>query len=121
MLLLIGAFGIVVIGAMHSFLGEKYIFPRLLRLDLPRLRGSVEYTRGILRWAWHLTSLAWWGFAFLLFAIAAGKSIDATFLARSVGVVFGLTGLVCIATTRGRHVAWPLLLLVAIACWWGAP
>ena len=116
----VAAIGAVVIGLAHSFLGERLIFPRLFRADnLPRLRGSVEYTRSILRWAWHLTSLAWIGFAYLLFVIGAGHTPNAVELSRTISVIFGLTGLVAFVTTRGRHIAWPLFALVALASWFG--
>ena len=119
-LIYIAAIGAVVIGAAHSILGERLVFPRLLRAEgLPRLRGSLDFTRSILRWAWHLTSLAWAGFAYLLFLIAAGKSPTAVELSRTIAVIFGLSGLVAFATTRGRHVAWPLFALVALASWFG--
>ena len=119
-LIYIAAITTVIIGVAHSTLGERLIFPRLFRAEnLPRLRGSVEYTRSILRWAWHLTSLAWVGFAYLLFVIAAGKTPTALELSRIIAVIFGLTCIVAFATTRGRHVAWPLLALVAIASWFG--
>jgi hypothetical protein len=120
LLIYIAAIGAVLLGIAHSTLGERLVFPRLLASEnLPRLRGSLEFTRSILRWAWHLTSLAWIGFAYLLFLIAAGRTPDAVALSRIIAVVFGLTGLVAFVTTRGRHVAWPLLALVALASWFG--
>jgi hypothetical protein len=119
-LIYLAAAGAVFLGLAHSYLGERNVFPRLLASEnLPRLRGSLEFTRAILRWAWHLMSLAWWGFAYLLFAIAAGQSPDAATLARIIAVVFGLTGLIAFVTTRGRHIAWPLFALVALASWFG--
>jgi hypothetical protein len=62
----------MLIGVAHSYLGEKYILIRLFRRDnLPKLLGSDWFTKRTLRFAWHLTSIAWWGFAALLFTIAA--------------------------------------------------
>jgi hypothetical protein len=120
MLLYIAAIGAIIIGIAHSYLGETRIFPRLMRCaDLPRLRGSVEFTQSILRWAWHLTSLAWAGFAYLLLLLAMGRTLGAVELSRTIAVIFGLTGLIAFVTTRGKHVAWPLLALVAIASWFG--
>lgn len=116
----IAAIGAVGLGVAHSALGERYIFPRLFRCeDLPLLRRSREYTKSILRWAWHLTSLAWFGFAYILFLIATDRAPNAVELSRIIGVVFGLTCVIAFATTRGRHVAWPLLALVALASWFG--
>lgn len=116
----IAAVGAVGLGVVHSALGERYVFPRLFRCeDLPLLRRSREYTKSILRWAWHLMSLAWFGFAYILFLIAADHAPNAVELSRIIAVVFGLTCVIAFATTRGRHVAWPLLALVALASWFG--
>ena len=110
----------VVMGIVHSTLGERLVFPRLFAsADLPRLRGSLEFTRSILRWAWHLLSLAWFGFAYLLFAIGSGHTPDTVTLARIIAVVFGVSGLIAFVTTRGRHIAWPMFALVALASWFG--
>ena len=63
----------VALGIAHSFLGEKYILIRLFRRsDLPQLFGGTEFTIRTLRFAWHLTSVAWWGAAALLFLLARG-------------------------------------------------
>jgi hypothetical protein len=40
-------------------------------------------------------------------------------LSRTIAVIFGLTGLIAFVTTRGKHIAWPLFALVAIASWFG--
>jgi hypothetical protein len=118
--LYLAALGAVIAGAAHSYLGEKLIFPRLFRCaDLPRLRGTVEYTQSILRWAWHLTSFAWIGFAYLLVVVAMGRSPNAVELARTISVFFGVTGAVAFITTRGRHIAWPLFAVIALASWFG--
>ncbi len=72
----VAAIAAVVMGIVHSYLGERRVFPRLLASqDLPRLRGSLE--------------------------------------------VFGVSGLIAFVTTRGRHIAWPLFALVALASWFG--
>ena len=112
LLIYLAAIGAVAAGIAHSYLGERLVFPKLLASEnLPRLRGSLDYTRSILRWAWHLTSLAWIAFAYLLFVVGAGRTPDAVTLSRIIAVFFGLTGLVAFVTTRGRHVAWPLFAL----------
>ena len=113
-LLYVAAIVIVIISITHSVLGELRIFPRLFASD-----KVSPFIRSIVRWAWHITSLAWIGFAYLLFAIAMGHTPDAVALSRIVAVVFGLTGVVTFVTTRGRHIAWPLLTIVALASWFG--
>ena len=61
-LLLFAALVVGVIGLVHSILGERVVLPRLFSLpDLPLLRRDRTYTVAVLRYAWHVTSLAWWG------------------------------------------------------------
>ena len=57
---------ITLLGVAHSVLGERYILVRLFRrTDLPKVLGSEEFTKRTLQFAWHLTSIAWWGMAAL--------------------------------------------------------
>lgn len=50
---------LLLIGLAHSYLGERYIFVRLFRLELTKLFGSDWFTERTLRFAWHLTTVAW--------------------------------------------------------------
>jgi len=62
--LLMAAVLTILVAAAHSYLGERYILIRLLRRnDLPKLFGGVEFTKKTLRFAWHITSIAWLGLA----------------------------------------------------------
>ncbi|GAA3930276.1 hypothetical protein [Luteimonas lutimaris] len=71
-LLYLAAVLAVALGAAHSVLGERYILIRLFRRnDLPKLFGSSEFTIRTLRFAWHVTTVAWFGFAALL--VHAGR------------------------------------------------
>ena len=61
----------VLVALAHSYLGERYILIRLLRREnLPKLFGGTEFTKSTLRFAWHLTSLAWLGLAAVLVVLA---------------------------------------------------
>ena len=61
-LLYITAFLTFTIGVAHSVLGERYILIRLFRRNnLPKLFGGPEFTILTLRFAWHITTIAWWG------------------------------------------------------------
>lgn len=96
-------------GAVHSHLAEKYLFPRLFRLtDLPRFRNDRLYTERVLRFAWHITSLAWFGFAAILLMIAAGMGND---ISLAVAVCVGTTGIVILITCGRRHPAWMVFLM----------
>jgi hypothetical protein len=105
-------------GLAHSYLGERYILRRLFRRhNLPHLRGSDVFTKRTLRFAWHVTSIAWWGMAALLWVLGRGDAagglrvLSATFLATAAATAIG---------SRGRHLAWPVFTLIAIAVWLGA-
>jgi hypothetical protein len=98
---------LLLLAAAHSGLGEagilRPLFASRWRIEgVPR--GPAER---ILRFAWHLTSLAWVGLACA--AIGAGAL-------QVVAVVCGLSGLVILAMLRG-HLAWPLFLVAGGAAW----
>jgi hypothetical protein len=119
--LLVAAGTAVFIAATHSYLGEKRIFPQLLdRTDPPRLRGSAALMRSIVRWAWHLTSLAWVALAAILIALLDDPSRLRQTLGAIVAAYLGLGAIVTFATTRGRHIAWPFFLVAALAAWMGS-
>lgn len=61
------------VGLAHSVLGEKYLLMRLFRRsDLPTLLGSATFAVRTLRFAWHITTVAWWGFGAMLLLAAQG-------------------------------------------------
>ena len=109
------------LGIFHSVLGERYILIRLFRREhLPKLFGSDLFTKRTLRFAWHLTTLAWFALAAVLLAVAAGPTgprfftdlVAATALASALAAAVG---------SRGRHLAWVVFLAIATLAWWGGP
>jgi hypothetical protein len=105
----------VFIAITHSYLGEKRLLPRLLAGVGTLFRHDTKRIGSIVRWAWHLTSLAWVALALLLIAFTRMSS---DVRALPVGIIAGclaLSGLVCFASTRGKHVAWPFFLAAAAA------
>ena len=112
--LYIAALLTVAIGVVHSWLGERYVLMRLFRRgNLPELFGDQAFTRNTLRFAWHLTTIAWWGFAALLILMANGPPAQAV-----LGLVIGCTFLAHFAVTliasRGKHPAWPVFLAIGV-------
>ena len=112
--LYIAAFLALAIGVAHSWLGERYILTRLFRRgNLPKLFGGEGFTRNTLRFAWHVTSIAWWGFAAILAVMAGGAPT-----LRVLGLIIGITFLVHFAITliasRGKHLAWPVFLAIGL-------
>ena len=113
-LLYLAAFLATAVGIAHSYLGERYILIRLFRRDdLPKLFGSSEFTIRTLRFAWHVTTIAWWGFAVILIVLA-----NASVTTSTIGLVIGCTFLVHFAIalvgSRGKHFSWPIFLAIGI-------
>ena len=119
-MLQIAALLIALLGLAHSVLGERYILVRLFRRDLPNLFGGTGFTRNTLRFAWHLTTMLAWGISAVLFQLSGAASPQA--LAQTVGWCLVLSGLLPLAFTRGRHLAWVVLFGAGGLCLaWAAP
>lgn len=102
------------IGIIHSYLGERYILVRLFRGDrVPYLFGSDYFTKRTLRFAWHITTFAWWGFGYLLMVIASGKENLTKSVLLTISVVFLLSGVFSFSFTKGKHISWVVFWSIA--------
>jgi len=111
-LLYLAAFLIFSIGIVHSVLGERYILTRLFRRNnLPKLFGGTEFTTLTLRFAWHITTIAWWGFSAILIMLAE-NSFSFSSLSLVIAVVFLATGGIALVASRGKHLSWIIFLFV---------
>jgi len=112
--LFLSALALLVLGVGHSYLGERFVLAPILRLpNLPKLSGSTRFMQQILRLAWHVTSVAWFGLAGIVVMLAY-PPLDS----RAVAVAVGITSLASLLSvfvfTRGKHViAWVLFLLTS--------
>ncbi|GAA1921844.1 hypothetical protein GCM10009775_12880 [Microbacterium aoyamense] len=102
---------------LHSCLGERFlIVPLSTRDDLPPLLGDRSRTVGVVRFAWHITSVLGLGFAAVLVDIAAGTGI------RGIVLTIGITCFACavlpLLFTRGRHPSWVFFLIAGGLCVW---
>jgi len=93
------------IGVAHSVLGEREVLRPLFADRRWTIGLARRPTEILLRWAWHLTTLAWFGLA----AATLGAP-PATIL----GVVCITSGVLGLGALRG-HLAWPLFLLAGFA------
>lgn len=120
-MLYLAALLVFALGVAHSILGERYILIRLFRRhDLPELFGSSWFTTRTLRFAWHITSLTWFGIAALLWQLARGALTPAA-TAQIIGITSIACGILPIAFTRGKHLSWMVFFSVgALALWWSA-
>lgn len=94
-------------------LGERYILIRLLRREdsLPKVLGRTAFTAGTLRFAWHLTTVAWWALAYLVFALGHGP-VGRDELLLVIGITALVSAVFPLVFTRGRHLSWVVFLLV---------
>ena len=111
---------ILALGLVHSVLGERYILIRLFRRnDLPRLFGSDLFTRRTLRFAWHLTTVVWFGIAALLVQLARGAALTTPEVGAILAVTSIASALVTLVGSRGRHPAWAVFLAIGGLAWAG--
>ena len=113
--MLIGAAALAIfIGIVHSYLGERYILVRLFkRNNLPKLFGSDWFTKRVLRLAWHLTTIAWWGFAAILYIISGSNENIEKQILIIIAVVFLASGLLSATFTKGKHISWVVFWLIS--------
>lgn len=118
-LLITAAVLTVGIGIVHSWLGERYIIGRLLRRsDLPKLFGDDTFTRQTLRFAWHLTTIAWFGLAAVLLVLSGlftGVRVSDG-LIFAVAQTFIVSTVLALLLTRGRHLSWIVFAAIAALC-----
>lgn len=109
------------IGVAHSWLGERYVLMRLFRRqNIPHLFGSDDFTKRTLRFAWHLTTVAWFGAAALLLILASSPlDASARLISGVIAATFLVSAGVALVGSRGRHLSWVIFLLIAGLVWIG--
>ncbi|MCO7188100.1 MULTISPECIES: hypothetical protein [unclassified Pseudoalteromonas] len=113
-LLYLAAALLILVSLAHSYLGERYILIRLFKRDnLPELFGSSDFTIRTLRFAWHLTSIAWLGFATLLITLASPEFTAAALL-KITAVTFALHSVLALGLSKGKHWSWLLFAVVSV-------
>ena len=116
--LLVAATLLFFCGVVHSWLGEIRLIGPLLA---PETRSGPlarsEFSRRVLRFAWHVTSIAWWGTGAILAAIALAPPADIQRpILIATAVTYIVTGILVLICGRGRHLAWPIFLAVGALC-----
>jgi len=118
---LVGAAGLaLVVGLVHSIVGEFMIFRRLRQQSLiPTNGGNILLERHVrILWAsWHVLTVFGALIAFLLLHLAAIPAADRRGLGGAIVLAMILGSLLVLVGTRGRHPGWVGLLGVAILVW----
>jgi len=116
--LALAAFLLFGTGIVHSVLGEHRLIGPLLAVEnRTGLLEKSKFARRVLRFAWHLTTLALWGFAAILAGLAVvptGQHTATTLVI--ISVVCLLSAIYIFATSGARHLAWPVFLAAAGLC-----
>ena len=100
------------LGATHSFLGERFILRPLFGMELPKLLGSPRFMRRTVWFGWHLTTVLMWGMAALLLNMSLG--ISSFVSARAiVGWGFVACAVLSLVATRGKHFSWVIFGIIA--------
>ena len=120
-MLIAGAILLILIGFIHSYLGEKYILIRLFkRENIPHLMGSDWFTKQTLRFAWHITTIAWWGFAAIFYVLANPQADNQHYILIIVAAVFAISGFISLIFSRGKHLSWLFFFVIAWTSFSGA-
>ena len=107
---------IIAIAFAHSWLGEVRVLQPLLASPLPTggpLRSG--FMRRTLRFAWHLTTIAWWGLAAIVAEASIGH-LSETIALQTIAAIALITAVTIAIASRGRHLAWPVFAVVAGIC-----
>lgn len=114
-MLTVAALLAITIGLIHSYLGEKYILMRLFRQPLPKLFGDDHFTKQTIRFVWHILTVAWFGFAAVIYLLDAAQTSQSNLLI-VVGTTFATTGLIALIASRGKHLSWIVFGAIAGLC-----
>jgi len=111
----------IIVGIVHSVLGELMIF-RHLRIDsVVPTRGSTTLRERNVRiiWAtWHIASIFGWAMAAILLYLSQRAATDASeFFVLCIAWAMCLCGLLVFIATKAAHPGWVGLITVAILCW----
>ena len=118
-LLYLAALILVIVAFIHSILGEKYILIRLFRRDnLPKLFGSDDFTKKTLRFAWHITSIAWLGLAGIMILLAQPE-INKGQIGQIIVLTFVAHFAISLIASKGKHLSWLAFLAMSLLIFFG--
>lgn len=120
--LVIASVLMIIVGLIHSVLGEKLIFSRLRIGSIVPTSISPPLKERHIRiiWAsWHIVTFFGFGFAALLYWLAlpttnieVGTNIKLAIVIPTV-----LAALLVLGATKGKHLGWLGLLLIGVFTW----
>jgi hypothetical protein len=114
----------IVIGLVHSVLGERLVFSRLRQGTLVPTQGGTLLRGHHVRilWAtWHVVTVLGWAVAAVLLLLAAEPVLGPLHVAllQVIALAMMASGALVLVGTRGRHPGWIGLMGVAGLTWIG--
>jgi hypothetical protein len=113
----------VLVGLVHSLLGERLVFSRMRQGQLVPTNGGTVLRQPHVRilWAsWHALSVLGWAIAAAIFLLAAQplSELHASLL-HVMSLAMLVSAILVLYGTRARHPGWLGLLAVAVLTWLG--
>jgi hypothetical protein len=115
-LFIIVAVVLFLLGIAHSVFGEKLLLLPMAREKSVNLFKEKPYMISVMRFAWHITSIAWWGMALIIMYFAMIENCP-PFCVHALAGTFAATGIIIIVFSRGLHPAWFFFLAIAGCLW----
>jgi hypothetical protein len=104
------AVALVATSLVHSILGERRLIGPLLAQRDGVLNSQLA--RFLLRAVWHVMTILFWILAMGLWAGAGSTDRTLTVLLAATAIGIGGAGVYDAIGSRGRHVGWPMLVLI---------
>jgi hypothetical protein len=114
----------LLVGLVHSVLGERLIFSRMRTGGLIPTSGEPVLRERHVRilWAsWHIVSVFGWALGVILLqsAFSSSDSVFRAFVTNTIGGSMLVGSLLVLIGTKGMHPGWLALLGVAVLAWLG--
>jgi hypothetical protein len=110
----------ILVGLIHSILGELLIFKKL-REDsfIPTLAMQPLHEKSVrILWAtWHLASIFGWGIGAILISLSKSNFATSDVIIQYIAFSMFFSGVLVLVATRAKHPGWIGLCTVAVLCW----
>ena len=107
---------LISIGLAHSLIGERLLLIPLFHEKSVQLFRKKPYMKMVLRFAWHITTIAWWGLALVIIDFAYNEN-PSHLAVHSITATITLTGIIILYFSKGRHLAWIVFLAISCSLW----
>ena len=110
----------IIVGLVHSVLGEVLIFKRLRNgTVVPAVAPEPLLEKHVrILWAtWHIASIFGWALGILLINVSMEGELGAMQFIQYTALAMFCSGVLVLIATRAKHPGWVGLCAVAVLCW----